>query len=167
MGFREQATQFNADLEQAIRENGRRWGSNKDYVDAKVEEARKNPGLFYFGVSDNGNRIAWIPPVGLPSTTPTPRLAIPKECWQPCGAKDPYHRLLAQVEVNGQDFHAEAYQVVYDDEGIMQVLEEGYSELIEDIAPGQCMKSQAINVGPQDIRMAARSYVIIISPHCE
>lgn len=167
MGGREQATVFNDDLEQAIRENGRRWESNKDYVDHQVEQARKNPGLFYFGISDAGKRIAWIPPVGSPSTTPIPRLTIPPQCWNPIGSKDKYHRLHTQVQINGNMFHAEAYEITTEPDGLVKVLEEGYDALLDEIAPGQCMESMRIGAGPQDPQLADRMYVIIISPHCE
>lgn len=163
----ERATKFDAELEQAIRESGHRWGSNKDYVAEQIELARRDPGLFVFSTSDAGKRVAFRRPEGQPSTAPPPRMTIPVELWKPVGAKDPFNRLLAQVQVNGHDFHAEAYQVAYDEEGIMLVLEEGYNELIEDIAPGQCMKSMSIVIGPQDPQLAMRHYVIIISPHCE
>lgn len=167
MGGTERATQFNADLEQAIRENGNRWGSNKDFVAEQIEQARKNPGLFYFGVSDTGRRIAWIPPVGKQSVTVTPRMNIPVECWRPIGEKDLFNRLLAQVEVNGQGFHAEAFEVRYDEEGVMHILEDGYENLQLVIAPDACMQSMPIDLGPQAGQAAARQYVIIISPNCE
>jgi hypothetical protein len=167
MGGQSQATQFNDDLEQAIRENGRRWGSNKDYVDAQVEQARKNPRLFYFGESDTGKRIAWIPPVREPSPPPTPGMTIPVELWKPVGVKDPFNRLIAQVQVNGHDFHAEAFQVAYDEQGVMQILEDGYDGIMREIAPDQCMKSMSIVIGPQDPQLAMRHYVVVISPHCE
>lgn len=165
--MKERATKFDADLEQAIRENGNRWGSGQYYVDDQIKLARENPGLFVFSTSDAGKRVAFRSPDGKPSPTPAPRMAIPVELWKPIGEKDSFHRLLAQVEVNGHSFHAEAYQVVYDDEGIMKVLEEGYDDLLEKIAPGQCMKSMSIAIGPQDPQLAMRHYVIIISPHCE
>lgn len=63
MGGYEQATQFNNDLREAIIENGNRWGSNKDYVEDQIKQARENPGLFVFSISDAGKRVAFRRPL--------------------------------------------------------------------------------------------------------
>lgn len=61
--MKERATKFDADLEQAIRENGNRWGSGQYYVDDQIKLARENPGLFVFSISDAGKRVAFRRPL--------------------------------------------------------------------------------------------------------
>ncbi len=56
----ETATMTPQQIEEAIRLNGRFWGSNRDYIEDEVRRAKERPDLIRTRTGPNGGTLAWI-----------------------------------------------------------------------------------------------------------
>jgi hypothetical protein len=105
----------------------------------------------------------------------TPEVVFKEECWELCGTVDggednmppnhPESRLLADLIINGNSFHAEAYQVERSELGLLEAVNPSFEDelnavvsLLGDVEP----ETQSIT-----IKGVTREYVIVVFPYAE
>jgi len=88
------------------------------------------------------------------------KVEIPAAAWKPSGHLDDQRaRLLATLEINGQHFHAEAYQVRTSKDGVQTIADPNFDPEWQGICAlqndGGAFTTQ---------RIKGREYVIVVSP---
>ena len=89
------------------------------------------------------------------------KITIPTDAWEPSGHEDnPRGRLLTTLEINGQSFHAEAYQVRRNKAGEQCIADPWFKEEWDGMTA-----LQNHDGGPFTTqRIGRREYVIVVSP---